>query len=165
MSFNVGTTNNAFKANFAENLIGFSTASGSYTPTISTLPSATQPTINSIQEFSWVRLGNYVHINGNINLTLNDGNNIIFLISPPVEYDIVQDSAKPSGSIIATGGTTDPTNSSTPALVAASWRSNKPAEGSSISNTFQVLIKNTVLMATGQPEAELNFQIVYKVVA
>lgn len=34
MSFNVVPTNNAFKANFAENVIETSISSGSYTPTI-----------------------------------------------------------------------------------------------------------------------------------
>lgn len=163
MSFNIGKATNPYKATFAQILTGLTTASGSYTPTISALPPGTIPTLNSIQEFSWVRLGDFVHINGNINLTLVNGDNIIFLISPPVEYDIVQDSDKPSGSIIATGGTTEPANTSTPALVTASWRSNKPAEGSFISNTFQVIIKNTDTMSDGQL-AELNFQIVYKVV-
>ena len=158
MSFNVGTTNNAFKANFAENV----STCGSYTPTITSINNDATNILVEENSTSWVRLGDFVHIDGNCTLTLpQNKTDFTLLISPPVEYDIVEPvRVKPSGSLVATGGggsgSTPP-----PMLVSAGWSSNIPGESNS--NTFQVVMESNTNMQ-GEALTKINFHIVYKVV-
>ena len=161
MSFNVVPTNNAFKANFAENVIETSISSGSYTPEITSLNDAATDIV--VQNSSWVRLGDFVHIDGNLTLTLPDsGTEFTLFISPPATYPIVESvSITPSGSLVATGGSGSGTNPP-PTVVSGGWVSNRPDEANP--NTFQVLMESSLNM---QEEilTRINFHIVYKVVA
>lgn len=160
MSFNVGTTNNAFKANFAENVLETSISSGSYTPTITSLNEAA--TEIQVHNSSWVRLGDFVHIDGNLTLTLpGSGTDFTLFISPPATYPIVEPVTMiPSGSLVATGGSGS--GAVKPIVVSGGWVSNIP--GAANSNTFQVLMESNYAM-NGQEQTRINFHIVYKVVA
>ena len=158
MSFNVVPTNNAFKANFAENVLETSISSGSYTPTIT----SQEATEIVVQNSSWVRLGDFVHIDGNLTLTLpGSGTDFTLFISPPATYPIVEPvTMTPSGSLVATGGSGS--GEIKPIVVSGGWVSNIP--GAANSNTFQVLMESNYTM-NGQDQTRINFHIVYKVVA
>jgi hypothetical protein len=165
MSFNVVPTNNAFKANFAENVLETSISSGSYTPTITSLnEEATDIEVRN-SSWVWVRLGDFVHIDGNLSLTLPDtGLEFTLFISPPDTYPIVEPSSitPPSGSLVATGGNGSEVASAIPIVVSGGWVSNIP--GALNSNTFQVVMGSNINM-NGQDLTRINFHIVYKVVA
>lgn len=164
MSFNVVPTNNAFKANFAENVIETSISSGSYTPTITSLNQAATNIQVRNSSWVWVRLGDFVHINGNLSLTLPTGvSEFTLFISPPDTYPIVEPVTitPPSGSLVATGGNGSEVGNVIPIVVSGGWVSNIP--GAANSNTFQVVMGSNINM-NGQAQTKINFHIVYKVV-